>query len=259
MGLWRRPLFSQSRWTKFAQDLAELKARLNHLRPAELAQKQNEAEEYARRLTHIAQIAKNTLGQKARNHPAADYAMPESAYWGYRPDAFVLPLECSAAVAIESPHDLTGGLKIFHDCAHPEIILRQYPIDDPAIASPYGLSLEVFRFDGSFLSMALDLPRDHAASLRLNDIIRVSLEMHMDYPIDLYARLNVIHGPNSEQMVRKMEWDQGCICAEFDMAYSKINDKRIEKVWIDLIFERPSMNLLKMHDFLVLRLARAEI
>ncbi len=256
MGLWGRPSFSQSRWAKFAEDLAVLTSRLGQLRSADLAQKQNEAEDYARRLMHISQIAKDTLRRKARNLPAADQAMPEIAYWVYRPDAFVMPLDCTAAVAIQSPHDLMGGLKIFHDCAHPEIILRQHSETDSAV---YGLSLEVFRFDGSFLSMALDLPRDHAASVRLADIIRVSLEMQMDYPIDLYARLNVIHGPNSEQMVRKMEWDQGRICAEFDMAYSKVNDKRIEKIWIDLIFERPSMNLLKMDDFLVLRLARAEL
>ena len=53
--------------------------------------------------------------------------------------------------------------------------------------------------------MALDVPRAWAASVKLSDILQVSLDISMDFPIDLYARVNVIHGPNSEQMVRKME------------------------------------------------------
>ena len=56
-----------------------------------------------------------------------------------------------------------------------------------------------------------------------------------------------------------MEWHNGKLSAEFDMAYSKVNDKRIEKIWIDLIFERPSMNLLQMGDFLVVCMPRAEL
>ena len=107
--------------------------------------------------------------------------------------------------------------------------------------------------------MALDVPRARAASVKLSDILQVSLDITMDFPIDLYARVNVIHGPNSEQMVRKMEWQNGRLSAEFDMAYSKVNDKRIEKIWIDLIFERPSMNLLQMGDFLVVCMPRAEL
>ena len=47
--------------------------------------------------------------------------------------------------------------------------------------------------------------------------------------------------------------------AEFDLAYSKINERRIEKAWLDLIVEGPEMNRLSIWDMVLLRAPRADV
>jgi uncharacterized protein DUF6478 len=47
--------------------------------------------------------------------------------------------------------------------------------------------------------------------------------------------------------------------AEFDLAYSNINEKRVEKIWIDLIFDNPAMNQVTLHDLTLTRAPRADL
>ena len=47
--------------------------------------------------------------------------------------------------------------------------------------------------------------------------------------------------------------------AEFDLAYSNINEKRVEKIWIDLIFDNPGMNQVLLRDLTLTRAPRADI
>ena len=74
-----------------------------------------------------------------------------------------------------------------------------------------------------------------------------------------YARLNVQHGPNVEQLVREVEFKGEEGKAEFDLAYTRINDRRIEKAWLDLILESPEMTRIAIRDCVVLRAPRADI
>ena len=72
-------------------------------------------------------------------------------------------------------------------------------------------------------------------------------------------RLNIQNGPNTEQMVREFPSGQRDVSAEFDLAYSKINEKRVEKAWIDLIFENPQMNQITLRDLTFSRRPRAQL
>jgi hypothetical protein len=47
--------------------------------------------------------------------------------------------------------------------------------------------------------------------------------------------------------------------AEFDLAYTRINEKRVEKAWIDLIFEGPRMNRITLRDLTLIRRMRADL
>jgi hypothetical protein len=47
--------------------------------------------------------------------------------------------------------------------------------------------------------------------------------------------------------------------AEFDLAYSKLNEKRVEKLWLDLIIDRPAMNRILFKDVTFARYPRAEV
>jgi Family of unknown function (DUF6478) len=46
---------------------------------------------------------------------------------------------------------------------------------------------------------------------------------------------------------------------EFDLAYAKFNEKRVERAWIDLIFDRPAMNRIELRDVAFSRRIRAEM
>ena len=64
---------------------------------------------------------------------------------------------------------------------------------------------------------------------------------------------------DSGQLVRELPLGQGEIVVEFDLAYSKLNEKRVEKAWVDLIFEQPSMNQVILRDVTFSRRPRADL
>ena len=47
---------------------------------------------------------------------------------------------------------------VFHDCRISELTVRQVRNTREADLAPYGLRMDVFNFDGSFLSLVIDLP-----------------------------------------------------------------------------------------------------
>jgi hypothetical protein len=61
-------------------------------------------------------------------------------------------------------------------------------------------------------------------------------------PFEIFARLNIKHCPSTEQIVRELPLHEADIVVEFDLTYPNLNDKRVEKAWIDLIFEGPELN-----------------
>mgnify|MGYP006289767839 CR=1 FL=1 len=46
---------------------------------------------------------------------------------------------------------------------------------------------------------------------------------------------------------------------EFDLAYSRLNERRVERLWLDLIFERPAMNRIVLQDLAMSRRPRADL
>ncbi|MEJ2029082.1 MAG: DUF6478 family protein, partial [Maritimibacter sp.] len=49
------------------------------------------------------------------------------------------------------------------------------------------------------------------------------------------------------------------VMAEFDLAYTKLNEKRVESAWVDVIFERPENNQVILRDVTFSRRPRAEL
>ena len=125
--------------------------------------------------------------------------------------------------------------------------------------APYGLRMDVFRFDGSFLSLVVDLPGEAADGLRRTHLMRMSCIVEMEKPLEIFARLNIKHGPNVEQVVRELPLHEKEVMVEFDLAYTKLNEKRVEKLWLDLIFEGPEMNQVTLRDLTFSRRPRAEL
>jgi len=224
---------------------------------ATLRRKLNQAWALRRNLDQVIHIAENRLalpvigGNVIRRQMGTD--------WAWRPALWLGPIAKSGIAATPSRTELMSGITIYHDCKRSELTARQIRNTREADIAPYGFRLDVFRFEGSFLSMALDLPSESLQNLRQRHIIRVDLIVELEKPLEIFARLNIKHGPNVEQIVREMPISDSEVMVEFDLGYSKMNEKRVEKIWLDLIFENPEMNQIILRDMTLTRRPRAEL
>ncbi|MEJ6404191.1 DUF6478 family protein [Yoonia sp. 2307UL14-13] len=187
------------------------------------------------------------------------FPRPAGTDWAWRPQLWrgALP-ERGIAPALNKQR-LGPDLGVFHDCPANEISLRQVRNTRDDDLAAFGVTVEVFQFDGSFLSLVLDLPQGACTGLQRRHLIRLTTALDRERPIRLYTRLNVKHGPNTEQILLSLPetTDEGHV--EFDLAYSQLNEKRAEKMWIDLIFENPAMNRITLRDLNICRFPRAEV
>lgn len=179
--------------------------------------------------------------------------------WAWRPDLWKGPIPVPGMTAVEGKSLICEGTTLFHDCRRSELTVRQLRNSREKDVAPFGFRMDVFRFDGSFLSLVLDLPDSAAQGLRLRHLIRLDAIIELEKPLEIFARLNIRHGPNVEQVVRELPLDGEEVFVEFDLAYTRVNEKRIEKLWIDLIFEGPEMNQVTLRDLTISRRPRAEL
>lgn len=206
------------------------------------------------RLIHVAdgRLALPVIGNQA-------FPRPHDADWAWRPDLWSGPLATPGLSSVQPKSMLGERATLFHDCPHSEITLRQLRNTREADLAPFGLRLEVFRFDGAYLSLALDLPDEASQGLRRKHLIRLDAIVEMERPLEIFARLNIRHGPNTEQIVRELPLAGHESRVEFDLAYTRLNEKRIEHMWVDLIFEGPEMNQVILRDLTFSRRPRAEL
>lgn len=179
--------------------------------------------------------------------------------WAWRPEIWRGPISPPGLAAVENRASFGSETTVFHDCRTSELTLRQIRNGRATDLAPFGLRMDVFRFDGSFLSLVIELPDAAVQGLRLNHVIRLDAAVEMERPLEIFARLNIKHGPNSEQIVRELPLGAEDVMVEFDLAYTRMNEKRVERAWIDLIFEGPEMNQIVLRDVTMCRRPRAEL
>jgi hypothetical protein len=238
------------RWTRTAEavdgyDLAALRGIRG---PARAMKRQID------RVLHVAEgrLALPMVGSTAMRKPA-------SADWAWRPEAWRGPLPVPGMASVETRTEVGAGVTVFHDCKVTELTVRQIRNQREADLAPFGLRLDVFRFDGSFLSLAIELPPDSVEGLKLKHLIRLDVIAETEKPLEIFARLNVKHGPNVEQVVRELPLGEAEVMVEFDLAYTRMNERRVERMWVDLIFEGPEMNQITLRDVTFCRRPRAEL
>lgn len=190
---------------------------------------------------------------------STSFPKPHNADWAWRPELWRGPLPRPGMSSVQTRSMLGNEATLFHDCSVSELTLRQLRNLRERDLAPYGLRMDVFRFDGSFLSLVIDLPKDGYAGLKRTHLLRMDLIVELEKPIEIFARLNIKNGPNTEQIVRELDQRDDQIVVEFDLAYSKMNERRVEGAWIDLIFEGPEMNQVVLRDLTFSRRPRAQI
>ncbi|MHA6264077.1 DUF6478 family protein [Arenibacterium sp. CAU 1754] len=206
------------------------------------------------RLIHVAdgRLALPSIG-------SSFFPKPHGTDWSWRPELWRGPLPVPGLSSVPTKSTLGDEVTLFHDCEFSELTLRQLRNTREKDLAPYGLRMDVFKFDGSFLSLVIDLPPGAAEGLTRSHLIRVDTIIETEKPLEIFARLNIKHGPNTEQLVRELPLHEQDVLVEFDLAYSKLNEKRIERVWLDLIFEAPDMNQVILRDLTFARHRRASI
>ncbi|MBF9059484.1 hypothetical protein HKCCSP123_09860 [Rhodobacterales bacterium HKCCSP123] len=240
VGRWSRALKSPSTLT--TRDLSSMHAEMLTLRDS---------------LERMAGTARTEL--LARVGAADGILRPDQCDWAERSAPWRQRIHPRGHVDFGSPLPIGGGVTLFHDATQADVSLRQDPSPAGIVGPVFGLVLEVYRFDGSFLSIVQDLPEAAIRDLTLNHFFGVQLRISREQPLEIYARLNVQHGPNLEQIVRQFRIENDRGVAEFDLAYSAINEKRVEKAWLDLILEGPEMNRVALWDMVMIRAPRADI
>ncbi len=223
----------------------------------DLRQQLNQARQLRQQLDQMVHIAESRLALPQIG--SSSFPKPHGTDWSWRPELWRGPLATPGLSSVQNKARLGNEVQMFHDCGMSEITLRQLRNTREADLAPFGLRMDVFKFSGSFLSLVIELPAAASQGLTRQHLLRMNGLIQSEKPIEIFARLNIQHGPNTEQMVREFASDQQNLMVEFDLAYSRLNEKRIEKLWLDLIFETPDLNQVVLRDLTFLRLPRAAL
>ena len=227
------------------------------LDPESLLLLRSRARALSKRVGKALQVAEGRLQLPLAGHAAI--ARPMHSDWAWRPEVWGNPVAPSGLAAVVTKTAFGKEARVFHDCPHAEITLRQVRNTRAEDVAPFGLRIDVFRFEGSFLSLVIDLPSDATDGLTRSHIIRLAIQAETESPLEIFGRLNVKHGPNIEQVVREFDQAKSEAVVEFDLAASDLHERRVDRAWLDLIFEGPHMNQIVLSDVTLSRRPRAEV
>ncbi|OWU85585.1 hypothetical protein ATO6_01220 [Oceanicola sp. 22II-s10i] len=238
------------RWTRAARDAAT--SDLSALRQHRVMARQLKSQIDSLIFTAESRLALPRIGSQVFN-------VPQGADWSWRPEMWRGPLPVQGIASAQTKSMLGTEATLFHDCDRSELTLRQIRNLREEDLAPFGFRMDVFAFTGSFLSLVLDFPPEAVAGLKRRHLVRMDTIVEMEKPLEIFARLNIKHGPNTEQIVRELPLHEEDMMVEFDLAYSNLNEKRVERIWLDLIFEGPQMNQIVIRDLTFSRRPRAEL
>ena len=237
------------RWDRAAKTVETLDA-------SELKALRSRARALSRRVDKVLHVADGRLALPLVGQAAI--RRPMHSDWAWRPELWSGPVKPVGAAAVETRTPIGAEAKVFHDCPLNELSVRQVRNTRAEDIAPYGVRMDVFRFDGSFLSLVVDLPPAGTEGLTRRHVIRLEIRVETEKPLEIFGRINVRHGPNVEQLVREFESSSGEFAVEFDMSLSRLDETRIDRAWLDLIFEGPEMNQITLRDLTLSRRPRAE-
>jgi hypothetical protein len=178
--------------------------------------------------------------------------------WHWRPDLWRVPLTTPWLTSVTSKTSLADQGTVYHDCPLAEVTLRQKRNSSEGDLSAFSLMVDILRFEGSFFSLALGLPQKVLEGLGQHNILAFEVHLGVETATASCMRLNIQHGPNTEQLVQEVAVNQTTQTIEFDLGYANFDEERLENAWIDLIFDAPAMNAFVIRDLVAFRTRRAD-
>lgn len=196
----------------------------------------------------------------ARAAPGVPFR-PLHCDWAWRPAPWASRLSGAAVDWVQSGHALSGDVSLHHDASSAcRIACSQ--MAQPEGPADQALSLTAEGFDGSFLSLALELPPAAWQGLRPDHLLGVWLALTEEGG-GVYLRLNIRHGPNHLQLLRHVPpgsgADAGGVLTEFDLICTPFNEKRVSQIWCDLILGDEGSSGAVLRDVSLTRRPRAAI
>lgn len=216
----------------------------------------HQARALGRHVDRVLHVSEGRLALPLPGHAAI--RRPMHSDWAWRPELWSGPVKPVGYASIENKTAIGHEAKVFHDCTLNELSIRQLRNTRAKDIAAYGVHFDVFRFDGSFLSLVIDLPKQGVEGLSRRHLIRLEIRVETEKPLEIFGRLNVRHGPNVEQLVREFSGSSGEFAIEFDLTATQMHEARVECAWLDLIFEGPEMNEIILRDVTLSRRPRAE-
>lgn len=205
---------------------------------------------------------------RARNpfHGAGTEAVPvpPGTDWRWRPTLFEGVLPSGGVAAPDSGLRYGPDAVVWHDLPDAALIVGQTDNQRLWNLPAHALQLECFApGEGGYVALSFDLPAPVMAGLDQGHVLRVASVTGAERPADLYLRLNIEHGPNTEQMLRHLDGGGAGnavdLVTEFDLGFVEMNPNRLQKIWLDVILERPGYNAIWLRDLVVSRHRRADI
>ena len=237
------------RWDKAARTVGSLDAH-------DMKVMRNRARSLSRRVDKVLHVSEGRLALPLAGQAAI--RRPMHSDWAWRPELWSGPIKPIGLASVENKAPVGNEAKVFHDCPLGELSIRQVRNTRAEDIAAFGIRFDVFRFDGSFLSLAVDLPPEALDGIGRRHLIRLELRVETEKPLELFGRLNIRHGPNVEQLVREVSGSTGEFAVEFDLAATRMDESRVERAWLDIIFEGPEMNEIVLRDVTLSRRPRAE-
>ena len=189
--------------------------------------------------------------------------LPVGTDWRWRPPVLAAPLDPAGTVGPHSGSGLGMQATLHHDCPLRAMVLTQIVNRRATDLSPFGLRVEVMEFAGAFLSLSLPLPPEALHGLTRHHILRLETHVAIERGIEIFARLNIANGPNTDRLQHHLGWLRTAginrHVSEFDLSTTDMDAQRLDHAWLDLILERPRMNAVTLRDMVVSRHPRADV
>lgn len=183
--------------------------------------------------------------------PVPPVPRPLHADWAWRPDPWAHAKTPATGARTVAGLRLSPEVAVYHDCPGEGVTLAQ----DGSAGPPFALVMAPGDFAGSFLSLAIDLPRAALAGLGPAHILALHARCAGGLPPGTVARLNLRQGARDHRLSRGLPQGQPF---EFDLAALPLGDGPVAAGWVDLIFAAPLPAQVRIDDLTLTRRRRAE-
>lgn len=155
----------------------------------------------------------------------------------------------------EANLSIGAGLTVFHDFTGGAFTLSQRPNRARTPKRRYELFFESYEFEGSYLSLVVEPPRDLKRPA-MGETVAVTLDMRASRPVKAFLRLNIKGARGADTLYAEGEIGQGRASFEFDMSFATYEMGPEDGMWLDIIIDRPRMVEFSIEDLTLALLAR---